>query len=250
MKVVLFCGGFGNPLRECSDSVPKPLVQIGRRPILWHLMRYYAHYGHNDFVLCLGYLGDEVRDYFLRHSRDDWRLTFVDTGLYTNIGQRLLTVRRHLEDDEFFLANYSDNLSDLPHDIYLAEFVRRRCIASFIAVHPANGPQGYDGDWHGLIDSEHRMISDGEGLVTAIEPDDDMDFRVNGGFFCLHRRIFDYIQEGEDLVEQPFHRLIERRLLWAYRYDGFWEPLDTWHDKNVFDQLDDAGDCPWMTWRN
>lgn len=249
MKVVLFCGGFGNPLREYSDTVPKPLVNIGRRPILWHLMRYYAHYGHKDFILCLGYLGDRVREYFLHNTRDDWNLTLVDTGLYTNIGQRLLTVRRYLEDEEVFLANYSDNLSDLPHDRYLAEFIRRQVVASFIAVRPSQGFHAYEDDFQGLLNGDVRMISDQEGMVTSLGEGDDLDFRVNGGFFCLHRRIFDYLQEGDDLVEKPFVRLMEKRLLWAYRHDGFWEPLDTWTDKRAFDHMHAEGQCPWMAWR-
>src|SRR5690606_6800849 len=132
MKVVLFCGGLGTRLREHSDTIPKPLVYIGARPILWHLMRYYAHFGHKDFVLALGYRGDMVREYFLNyneamsndftlseggrkvelHSRDldDWRITFVDTGLHSNIGQRLLRVRKYVENEPVFLANYSDGL--------------------------------------------------------------------------------------------------------------------------------------------
>ena len=149
MKVVLFCGGLGTRLREHSDTIPKPLVNVGYRPILWHLMRYYAHYGHTEFILCLGYRGDLVRDYFLRydeamtndftlhgkdrrvelHSRDldDWKITFVDTGLHSNIGQRLMRVRKYVEDEEVFLANYADGLSDLPLDRQIAEFHQTRC---------------------------------------------------------------------------------------------------------------------------
>ena len=147
MKVVLFCGGLGTRLREHSDTIPKPLVNVGYRPILWHLMRYYAHYGHKDFILCLGYRGDLIREYFLKynecmsndftlseggrrvelHSSDieDWRITFVDTGLHSNIGQRLLRVREHLRGEEVFLANYSDGLSDLPLDQHIADFSAR-----------------------------------------------------------------------------------------------------------------------------
>jgi len=138
MKVVLFCGGLGTRLREHSDTIPKPLVNVGYRPIVWHLMRYYAHFGHTEFVLCLGYRGDLIREYFLNYreeltndfvlrpgtgdvellSRDisDWKITFVDTGLHSNIGQRLLRARRFVENEPMFLANYADGLSDLPID--------------------------------------------------------------------------------------------------------------------------------------
>src|SRR6185295_5148434 len=158
MKVVLFCGGLGTRLREHSDTIPKPLVNVGHRPILWHLMRYYAHFGHKDFILCLGYRGDLIREYFLNYNEcmsndfvladagkkielltrdlDDWRITFVDTALQSNIGQRLQRVRKYLGDDETFLANYADGLSDLPLDQHVADFQRRGVIASFVAVPP------------------------------------------------------------------------------------------------------------------
>jgi glucose-1-phosphate cytidylyltransferase len=157
MKVVLFCGGLGTRLREHSDTIPKPLVNIGIRPIVWHLMRYYAHYGHKDFVLALGYRGDMIREYFLRYNEylstdfvwsqggrridllgegiEDWRITFVDTGMHSNLGQRLLRVREHVQGEEMFLANYSDGLSDLPLPSYIETAKQRRAIASFVS-HP------------------------------------------------------------------------------------------------------------------
>src|SRR5512145_2082353 len=156
MKVVLFCGGLGTRLREHSDTIPKPLVNIGYRPILWHLMRYYAHFGHKDFILCLGYRGDLIREYFLKYSEcmsndftlaeggrkvqlhdsdiQDWRITFVDTGMHSNIGQRLLRVREYLEGEEIFLANYSDGLGDIPLDRVIDEFREKNVVASLVAV--------------------------------------------------------------------------------------------------------------------
>ena len=161
MKVVLFCGGLGTRLREYSETVPKPMVNIGYRPIMWHLMRYYAHHGHKDFVLTLGYRGDMIRDYFMSYKDylstdfvwsqggkrvdllgegvEDWRITFVDTGMHSNLGQRLLRVREHLEGEEVFLANYSDGLSDLPLTPYVEEAQRRGVTASFISVIPLIG---------------------------------------------------------------------------------------------------------------
>ena len=158
MKVVLFCGGLGTRLREHSETIPKPLVNIGHRPILWHLMRYYAHFGHKDFILCLGYRGDLIREFFLNYGErlsndfvlspdrkkielptsdiEDWRITFVDTGLHSNIGQRLLRVRQFLAGERAFLANYADGLTDLPLDRHVADFERRSVIASIVAVPP------------------------------------------------------------------------------------------------------------------
>jgi glucose-1-phosphate cytidylyltransferase len=257
VKVVLFCGGLGTRLREHSDTIPKPLVNIGVRPILWHLMRYYAHYGHKDFILALGYRGDLIREYFLNYneclSNDfvlseggrraepvtsdiaDWRITFVDTGLHANIGQRLLRVRRYLDGEEEFMANYADGLSDLPLDQHVAEFRRHRAIASFMA---SPSPLSF-----------HGVHGDEDGVVTSFGRITDSGFWINAGFFCLRKEIFDHIEEGDELVEQPFQRLIAQRRLSVYRYQGFWQSMDTFKDKITFDRMEGRADCPWMVWR-
>jgi len=257
MKVVLFCGGLGTRLREHSDTIPKPLVNVGYRPILWHLMRYYAHYGHKDFLLCLGYRGDMIREYFLRyeecmsndftlseggkrielHGQDiqDWRITFVDTGLHSNIGQRLLRVRPFLEGEESFLANYADGLSDLPLDRMVDEFQRKRVVASFAAVRSSQ--------------SFHVVQAGAGGLVESLGPMNDDALLLNGGFFALRREIFDYVHEGEELVDRPFQRLIEKRLLGCYRHLGFWQAMDTFKDKITLDRMEARGECPWMVWK-
>jgi glucose-1-phosphate cytidylyltransferase len=256
MKVVLFCGGLGTRLREHSETVPKPLVNIGFRPILWHLMRYYAHFGHKDFVLCLGYRGDMIREYFLKyeeamtndftmhrgdkrielHSTDasDWNITFVDTGLHSNIGQRLLRARKYVGNEPEFLANYADGLSDLPLDALVEDFRSKKVVASFAAVR----------SWH----SFHAVEAGPDGFVTAMGPMRNDQFMINGGFFAFRREIFDYIEEGEELVEQPFTRLREKRLLATYKYGGFWQAMDTFKDKIAFDRMDAKGDCPWKVW--
>ena len=258
MKVVLFCGGLGTRLREHSDTIPKPLVNIGYRPILWHLMRYYAHFGHTEFILALGYRGDMVRKYFLEyddcmsndftlsdsgrtrklHTRDldKWRITFVDTGLHSNIGQRLLRVRKYIEQEEEFLANYADGLSDLPLNELIGDFRAKRAVATLASVR----------SWH----SFHAVQSSPEGYVTAMGPLRSDEFMINGGFFALRREIFDYIREGEELVEQPFDRLREKRLLSTYRHSGFWQSMDTFKDKIAFDRMEAKGECPWMLWKH
>jgi glucose-1-phosphate cytidylyltransferase len=256
MKVVLFCGGLGTRLREHSDTIPKPLVNVGYRPLLWHLMRYYAHFGHKDFVLCLGYRGDLIRDYFLKyneamsndftwheggrrielhgHDTDDWNITFVDTGLHSNIGQRLLRVRHYLRDEAEFLANYSDGLASVPLDQLIADFRAKQAIASFASV---RSPQSF-----------HSVQADASGRVTAVGSVQDEYVRINGGFFALRQEIFDYIEEGDELVERPFARLIEKQRLYAYRWDGFWQCMDTFKDKITYDRMEARGDSPWKVW--
>jgi glucose-1-phosphate cytidylyltransferase len=257
MKVVLFCGGLGTRLREHSETMPKPLVSVGYRPIIWHLMRYYAHYGHKDFVLCLGYRGDLIREYFLnyreeltndftldcadrsvvRHSEDirDWKITFVDTGLHSNIGQRLLRAKKYLEKEEMFLANYADGLSNVPTDKQLAEFTASDALASFVAVRSSQ--------------SFHAVQMQPDGLVTSMGAMSGQALWINGGFLALRKEFFSYIEEGEELVEKPFSRLIAQKRLITFPWDGFWQCMDTFKDKISLDRMEARGDCPWMIWK-
>lgn len=256
MKVVLFCGGLGMRLRDYSDQIPKPLVEVGQRPILWHLMRYYAHYGHKDFILCLGHGAQKIKDYFLRYDEcstndfvmsnggadidllstdiDDWTITFVDTGTSSLIGERLRRVRTFLGDDEYFLANYADGLSDLPLDEYVNEFVARKKTACFLSV-PA--PHTF-----------HIVHADDDNHVTELEHVSRSPVRINAGFFALHSSIFDVIEPGDELVLEPFDRLIQQRELLAIPYDGFWRNMDTFKDKIQLDEIDAAGSPPWKVW--
>lgn len=256
MKVVLFCGGMGTRMREFSETIPKPLVNVGPKPIIWHLMRHFAHFGHTEFILCLGYKGELIRDYFLNYdpllSEDcrlekgvprlhdkgtdvaDWSIDFVDTGLHRNIAERLVAVKRFLKDDEMFLANYSDQLSDIDLDVYLSEAKARGKIASFVAVRPSG--------------SYHAVTTDSGGTVKYIGPWSDSELWINGGYMLLRREIFDYIQPGDELVEAPFLRLIENKQLFAYRHAGFWKAMDTYKDKLSFDDTYEKGDRPWEIW--
>jgi len=258
MKVVLFCGGLGMRLRDYADNVPKPMVPIGSRPILWHLMKYYAHFGHRDFILCLGYKGDAIKRYFLNYEEyltndfilaeggrtrellgsdiHDWRITFVDTGVKSNIGERLVAVRRHLEGEAIFLANYADGLTSLPLPDQLAHFESQNAVASFISVRPNL--------------SYHFIETGDDGMVTGIRDIADSGIQVNGGFFVFRQEIFDYIEPGEELVDEPFERLVRERRLIAYPYDGFWQAMDTAKDKERIDALFEAGKPPWRVWKN
>jgi glucose-1-phosphate cytidylyltransferase len=258
MKVVLFCGGLGMRLRDYSETIPKPMVTIGYRPILWHVMKYYAHFGHKDFILCLGYRADAVKNYFLDYNEcasndfvlsgggkvelfnsdiQDWRITFADTGTNSNIGQRLKAVERYLDGEEEFLANYSDGLSDLPLPQQLAHFKQQGKVASFLCVRP---------------NLSYHMVSlqEGDGnLVSGIHAINNGSVRINGGFFAFKKKIFDYIGEKEELVNEPFHRLIEEKQLIGYRYDGFWAGMDTFKDKQELESLWSTGAAPWEVWK-
>jgi glucose-1-phosphate cytidylyltransferase len=256
MKVVLFCGGLGTRMREHSDTVPKSLINIGTRPIVWHLMRYYAHYGHKEFILCLGYRGDLIREYFLDyreeltndftlngsdrsvalHSQDikDWKITFVDTGLHSNIGQRLLRAKKYLQGEDLFLANYADGLSDVPIDRQIAEFQAGDGIGSFVAVRSSQ--------------SFHAVQMAPDGHVTSMGAMPDQELWINGGFFVFRKEIFSYIDDGDELVEKPFARLIAEQRLIALRWSGFWQCMDTFKDKISLDRMEAKNECPWKIW--
>ncbi|MFK5893282.1 MAG: sugar phosphate nucleotidyltransferase [Pseudomonadota bacterium] len=257
MKVVLFCGGLGTRLREYSETIPKPLANIGLRPIIWHLMKYYAEYGHKEFVLCLGYKGEMIKDYFLKYQEtvsnnfvlsnsgeqielldtdiSDWKITFIDTGQKSNIGQRLKAIEKYVADDEYFLANYSDGLTDLDLAKHINQAKENKAIASFVMVRPSL--------------SFHAVEADDTGLVKKIHLSGAENW-INGGFFVLHKSIFDYIKDGEELVEQPFERLIKEEKLYSFKYKGFWSAMDTFKDKKELDSLYDDGSPPWMIWKN
>jgi glucose-1-phosphate cytidylyltransferase len=259
MKVVLFCGGLGMRLREYSETIPKPMVHIGYRPILWHVMKYYAHFGHKDFVLCLGHGADAVKNYFLNYNEcasndfvlsggaknvellnsdiHDWRITFADTGTHSNIGQRLKAAEKYLEGEEEFLANYSDGLTDLPLPQQLEHFHQCGKIASFLCVRP---------------NLSYHMVSLQEGsdhLVSGLHGFNDGRIRINGGYFIFKKKIFDYLGDKEELVNGPFQRLAEEKQLIGYTYDGFWASMDTFKDKQQLEGLCTAGVAPWEVWK-
>jgi glucose-1-phosphate cytidylyltransferase len=256
MKVVLFCGGLGMRIREAGESIPKPMVTIGYRPILWHVMKYYAHFGHKDFVLCLGYRGDVIKDYFLNYSEclsndfvlseggkklelmgsdiHDWKITFVETGAIANIGQRLKAVKRHVRDEPVFLANYSDGLTDLSLPVHVEHFQRQEAVASFISVRPNL--------------SYHIVSVEDGGRVTDIREIRRAPVRINGGFFVLRNEIFDHMRDGEELVVEPFQRLVRSRKLAAYEYDGFWMSMDTFKDRHQLEEIYTKGGAPWEVW--
>jgi glucose-1-phosphate cytidylyltransferase len=258
VKVVLFCGGLGMRIREYSENIPKPIVPIGYRPILWHVMRYYAHYGHQDFILCLGYKGDVIKRYFLEYDEwltndfvlsgggknvqllnqdiHDWRITFVDTGLASNIGQRLKAVEKQLDGEEVFLANYTDGLADVPLPEVIAYHRDSGKVASFVSVMPKA--------------SFHFIESDQTGVVKSIEHIRKSGARINGGYFVFRRELFQYMKDGEELVEEPFRRLITEEQLIAYRHDGFWACMDTYKERQELEDMFAREKAPWAVWND
>jgi glucose-1-phosphate cytidylyltransferase len=185
----------------------------------------------SDFTLTLA---DQKVD-MLGEDTHDWRITFVDTGLHANLGQRLARVKHLLRGESMFLANYSDGLSDLDLAAHVADFERSEATASFLAVRPAQ--------------SFHTVSVDGDGIVQRIESMNKADVWVNGGYFCLRPQIFDEMRDGEELVEQPFRRLMAQRRLRARHHEGFWAAMDTFKDKITLDRMEAQGQCPWMVWR-
>jgi glucose-1-phosphate cytidylyltransferase len=253
MKVVLFCGGLGTRIRDYSENIPKPMIPVGQQPILWHIMNYYAEFGHQDFVLCLGHKANIIKEFFLDHRphmyadcivhgdqvevigperpAHDWRVAMIDTGVWRNIGGRLWAVRDYVKDEDVFLANYSDGLTDVDLDDMIAKFKASGAVAGFLAVHP---PVAY-----------HLANLGPDGSVREFITSDRSEVWINGGYFIMTPKIFDYMNEGEELVVEPFQRLIAENKLMAYRYNGFWRSMDTLRDRQVLEDMVERGEMPW-----
>ncbi|TFV60112.1 UNVERIFIED_ORG: glucose-1-phosphate cytidylyltransferase [Bacillus sp. AZ43] len=256
MKVVLFCGGYGMRMRDGFSVLPKPMQTIGDRPLLWNVMRTYAHFGHTEFILCLGYGAEHVTDYFLHYDEtrsndfvlrqggadvemlssdiSDWTITFAHTGLDTPIGERLRRVRDHLGGDEIFAANYADVLTDAPLDVMEQEFRASGAVGMLLAVPPQA--------------AFHIVDADQDCYVRAISPASSLPVQQNGGYFFFTPEVFDYLDEGEDLVTDVFPRLAAERRLLARPHHGFWKPADTVKERSELDAMAGRGERPWALW--
>jgi glucose-1-phosphate cytidylyltransferase len=256
VKVVLFCGGLGMRMRDSSITGPKPMATVGERPLLWHVMRYYAHFGHTEFVLCLGYGAPAVKEFFLHYdetvSNDfvledgarkvtlfntdiaEWRITFVDTGLHTSIGERLRRVRPFVEDEPMFLANYADVLTNAPLPEMIDRFRSSNADVSLLAVPPQS--------------SHHAVDIDSDGVITQVTPMRDLRHWENGGYFLMRPTIFDELQPNEDLVEGAIARLVTKGRVIAFPYTGYWSPADTVKERAQLEERYGRADCPWMIW--
>ena len=258
MKVVLFCGGRGLRIRGYAGRVPKPMIHIGYRPVLWHVMKYYAHFGHTDFILCLGHYGEVIRNYFHDHEEylsydfvpctegqqplkplapdaEGWNLTLVDTGTEACVGERLQAVQPLLEGESVFLANYADGVTDLDLSAMIDDVRGRNATAGFLSVEPFH--------------SFHTVEAKEDGTVQALQRAAETGLRINGGFFVLTQEIFDYMEPGDELVEEPFQRLIREQTLVAYEHDGFWGCMDTLKDKKRLGSMHRRGEAPWEVWK-
>lgn len=255
MKVVIFCGGLGVRMGEETAKIPKPMITVGSRPILWHIMKWYADWGHRHFILCLGYRAESIKEYFLAYNEalsndfilsnggkdvellrsdiSDWRITFANTGMKSTIAERLLAVAPHLGDDEYFLATYGDGLTDAPLPDMIERLRSSGKTGLFLSVRPTF--------------NAHVIQADDDGLVRSVEDLQHADVWINGGFMVLRRNVLDYINPGEELVVEPFARLINEGELLAYRYEGFWEPMDTIKDKQRLDALAESSNAPWRS---
>jgi glucose-1-phosphate cytidylyltransferase len=254
VKVVLFCGGYGMRMRDGVSDLPKPMHPVGPRPLLWHVMRYYAHFGHTDFVLCLGYGAHHIKDFFLNYSEtasndfvlhggdvhllgsdiQDWTITFVHTGLDSPIGERLRRVRQHVEGEEMFLANYADVLTDMPLNDMIDRFRMSDAVAALLAVPPQSAFHCVD------ITDDDRVA----GINTLQE----MPLWENGGYFVMRPEIFDYIPTNGDLITDACQPLAREGRMMAYRHKGFWQPADTAKERTALEAEYQSGSRPWMLW--
>ncbi|NCO36295.1 MAG: hypothetical protein AUJ92_09215 [Armatimonadetes bacterium CG2_30_59_28] len=258
MQVVLLCGGKGTRLQEHTVSLPKPLIEIGGYPILWHVMRYYSHFGQERFVLALGYLGNRIKEFFVHPEVtsgryhdfrlrvtsegtrfepltpvDEWEITFIDTGIETPTGGRIKRVEPWIEGDTF-MANYSDGLSDIDLNRLLEFHHSHGRVATLTAVHPTSP--------FGVIEV------DGEGHVKGFQEKPRLDSQINGGFFVLNRSIFEWLSENDNLEADVFPKLAEAGELMAYQHEGFWECMDTYKHSMYLNALWESDAAPWKAW--
>lgn len=261
MKVAILCGGQGLRIREVANDIPKPMIPVGSLPILWHIMKYYSHMGHNQFVLCLGYKGQAVKDFFLKyeaHTRDftislgssksieyhndhceaDWKVTLADTGLEAMTGARVKRVQNYLSGEDDFMLTYGDGVGDVNLDKLIKFHRSHGKILTVTGVRPP----GRFGE----------LMSDDTGLVAEFnEKPQASGGRISGGFFVCRKELFDYLDDREDLVfeQEPMRNLVKDKQLMVFEHDGFWQPMDTHRDYVYLNGLCEKGDAPWIVWR-
>ena len=255
MKVVLFCGGYGMRMRDGVSDLPKPMHPVGPRPLIWHVMRYYAHFGHRDFVLCLGYGAHHIKDFFLNYdetaSNDfvlhqgevelmgsdikDWTITFAHTGLDSPIGERLRRVRKHVEGEEMFLANYADVLTNAPLDSMIDRFRASDKVGALLAVPPQSA-------FHCV-----NLGEEGDD-IASISTLQEMPLWENGGYLMFRPEVFDHLEEGCDLIGDVCAPLAKEGRMMAFRHRGFWQPADTVKERTALEAAYQSGTRPWMLW--
>ncbi len=260
MKVVILCGGQGTRIRGVDDNLPKPMIPVGRFPILWHIMKYYAQWGHNQFILCLGYKGQVIKDFFMnyeahtndftitlgnsksikyhnKHSESDWEVTLAETGLNSMTGARLKKVQKYLAGEEDFMFTYGDGIGNIDIDKLIQFHLSHGKIMTVTGVRPP----GRFGE----------LVSDNHGNVTEFnEKPQTSEGRISGGFFICSKEIFKYLPDKDDLVfeQEPMRQLVRDGEMMAYEHDGFWQPMDTYRDYILLNELYEKGKAPWVVW--
>lgn len=259
MKTVILCGGYGTRIRDVADDVPKPMIPVGRLPILWHLMKFYATYGFDDFVLCLGYKGDVIKNFFLnyetatrdvtvnlsstkdltfhtQHDETNWKVTLADTGAETMTGGRIARIKKFVDGERFFLT-YGDGLSDVNLNDLLSFHEHQKTVATVTGVRPP----GRFGE----------LMSGRDGIANQFnEKPQASDGRISGGFFVCEPEIFDVLDDSQDLVfeEEPLRTLVKKRQLSVFEHNGFWQCMDTYRDWQLLNNLEKSAKAPWKIW--
>ena len=260
MKVAILCGGYGTRIRDVADNIPKPMIIIGDKPILWHIMKYYAEYGIKQFVLCLGYKSNVIKDFFLnyeantndftitlgkekkiqyhnQHPESDWQVTLAETGLSSMTGARLRRVQRHFLNEDNFMLTYGDGVGDI--NIHkLMEFHKKH--GKILTVTGVRPPGRFG-----------ELMNDAEGRVYEFnEKPQAAEGRISGGFFVCRKEIFNYLRNNEDLIfeQEPMQQLVKDGQLMVYEHDGFWQPMDTHRDYLLLNDLYGRGEAPWVVW--
>ena len=258
MKVVILAGGYGTRIRDVADDIPKPMIPIGPYPILWHIMKSYAYFGHKEFIICLGYKGDLIKDFFLNyeaytrdftisfgsnasvsyhnsHDESDWKVTLADTGIRSMTGARIARIRKYIGDENFMLT-YGDGVSDVDMNQLIAFHKSHGKVLTVTGVRTP----GRFGEMIGEVDG--RIIGFNE------KPKASAGGRISGGFFVASSKLFDYLDHREDLVfeQDPIHQLVEERQLMMFEHDGFWQPMDTSREYQLLTTLYEKGKAPWI----
>ncbi len=260
MKVVILAGGYGTRIRDVADDIPKPMIPIGPYPILWHIMKYYSHFGHKDFIICLGYKGQVIKDFFLNyeaytrdltinlgggnnpgsvyyhtnHDETDWKVTLADTGIKSMTGSRISRIKKYVGKEDFMLT-YGDGVGDIDIEKLLAFHKSHGKILTVTGVRPP----GRFGE----------MVSGDDGQVLEFnEKPQATAGRISGGFFIANHKIFDYLEDDEKLVfeQEPIRKLVNDNQLMMFKHDGFWQPMDTSREYILLNSLFEKGEAPWV----
>ena len=237
MQVVILCGGKGTRLLPKTQKVPKSLIPIGGKPILWYIMKTYSHHGHKDFILCLGYLGNKIREFFQNpeNVEDDWNITFVDTGLENTKGERLRMAKDYIKNDTF-MVSYGDDLSDVNINDLINFHKKNGKIATLTSINPV-----YQ---FGIIEMN------GDSEITGFKEKPKLDYWVNGGYFVFNKKIFDYMKKDWDLEKETFESLVSNKQICAFKHNGFWKSMNTMKDAIELDEMWKKSDLKNILWKS